>query len=179
MITFLTVANIITLVRIGLTPVIALLIIRQCWISAVVCFAGAMLTDFADGFIARLMNQQTLVGAILDHAADKVLMLTFFILALMINMPQLSAWFCWFMLGKELILLIGAALLMYGHYMPTVAPLLMGKMTMAAQMGFIFWWLCAQAGWCVFVSWSVFVITGLNVVLVLMYAREYGALLRK
>lgn len=72
--------NFITLLRVIAIPFFAIsLWYGRLW-PALFIFIGAGLTDLLDGWIARRFNQRSRVGAILDPAADKLMMLTAFIL---------------------------------------------------------------------------------------------------
>ena len=73
-----TLPNIITLVRIALTPVIALLpFIQGYWpkFIAFVVFLAAAISDVVDGHLARTRQQITDLGKLLDPVADKLLLL--------------------------------------------------------------------------------------------------------
>lgn len=72
-----TLPNIITVVRIGLTPVIALLpFISGYWpkVLAFVIFVAAALSDAVDGYLARSRNEVSELGQFLDPIADKLLL---------------------------------------------------------------------------------------------------------
>jgi CDP-diacylglycerol--glycerol-3-phosphate 3-phosphatidyltransferase len=72
-----TLPNIITLIRIGLTPVIALLpFISGYWpkVIAFVIFLVAAISDAIDGYIARRYHQISELGQLLDPIADKLLL---------------------------------------------------------------------------------------------------------
>lgn len=68
--------NALTFLRILLVPIIvALVFIPQDaarWI-ALALFALASITDYVDGYLARLMSSQTALGRLLDPIADKIL----------------------------------------------------------------------------------------------------------
>jgi cardiolipin synthase len=68
--------NLLTLSRIGVIPVIGLLLFLPAplgpWLAALV-FAAAAVTDFLDGYIARSRQQQSNLGILLDPIADKLL----------------------------------------------------------------------------------------------------------
>ena len=76
----LTVANLLTFLRIGLIPVFAILLVynRAGW--ALVVFTIAGVSDGIDGFIARRLKQESELGTIIDPVADKLLMTTAFIM---------------------------------------------------------------------------------------------------
>jgi CDP-diacylglycerol--glycerol-3-phosphate 3-phosphatidyltransferase len=63
-------------------------------------FVLASATDFFDGYIAREWNQMTLLGAILDPLADKMLTLAAFLGLMMIG--QASAWAIYIIIVREL-----------------------------------------------------------------------------
>jgi CDP-diacylglycerol--glycerol-3-phosphate 3-phosphatidyltransferase len=70
--------NIITLVRIALTPVIALLPFIQGYWPKFICFLvflAAAISDVIDGRLARSRQQITDLGKLLDPIADKLLLL--------------------------------------------------------------------------------------------------------
>jgi CDP-diacylglycerol---glycerol-3-phosphate 3-phosphatidyltransferase len=73
------VANGLTLLRIVLVPVFVVLMVASQMtepgyrIGAAFAFGIASLTDFADGWLARTLNQVTPFGQVADPIADKVL----------------------------------------------------------------------------------------------------------
>ena len=73
---FFTVPNVLTIVRILLTPVFLGLIFSHTWynkILALIVFTVASLTDFYDGKIARRDGTITSFGRFMDPLADKLL----------------------------------------------------------------------------------------------------------
>ncbi len=68
--------------------------------TAALLFVIASVTDFFDGYIARELDQITIVGQILDPLADKMLTLAAF-LGLMMS-GEASAWAIYIILGREL-----------------------------------------------------------------------------
>ncbi len=72
-----TLPNILTLSRIALTPVIALLPFINGWVPklmALVVFLAAAISDFYDGRLARERDEVTDLGKLLDPLADKLLL---------------------------------------------------------------------------------------------------------
>ncbi len=63
-------------------------------------FVLASVTDFFDGYIAREWNQSTMLGAILDPLADKMLTLAAFLGLMMIGAA--SAWAIYIIIVREL-----------------------------------------------------------------------------
>lgn len=71
-----TLPNVLTLSRIVLIPVVMVAFYVDTTLSkwiAVIAFISACLTDFLDGYIARLMKQTSRFGQFLDPIADKLL----------------------------------------------------------------------------------------------------------
>lgn len=136
-----TLSSWLTVMRIALTPVIVAAMLTHWWGTACALFIIACVTDMLDGNIARLRNEQTLLGACLDPIADKFLILaTFFTLAF-VQSPlfAIPKWFVMLVLIKELILIVGAILLYVRNGYIQVRPLLIGKLTTVVQMSFIGW----------------------------------------
>jgi cardiolipin synthase (CMP-forming) len=75
----LTIANQLTFLRILAIPAFVLLLLYGYLGWALVVFLGAGATDALDGLIARRANQRTSLGAWLDPMADKLLLVTTFI----------------------------------------------------------------------------------------------------
>src|SRR2546429_4943406 len=72
-----TLPNVLTLARICLTPVIALLpFIQGYWpkVIAFLIFLAASASDVVDGYLARRRNQVSELGQLLDPVADKLLL---------------------------------------------------------------------------------------------------------
>ncbi len=84
----LTIPNLITLLRFVLVPAViyAMLLGRMDW--ALAGFVVAGVSDGLDGFIARQFNQRSALGAYLDPMADKLLLVSVFVvLGLMGELP--------------------------------------------------------------------------------------------
>ena len=75
----LTPANQLTLLRMLLIPAFVILVVYGFLGWALVVFATAGITDGLDGVIARRSGQNTSIGAWLDPMADKLLLVTTFV----------------------------------------------------------------------------------------------------
>ena len=69
-------ANIITVVRLLITPIIVWLIFSSYYGLGLIFFVFSGLSDALDGFIAKKYNQRTILGSYLDPVADKVLIVS-------------------------------------------------------------------------------------------------------
>ncbi len=73
------IANALTVLRIGLVPVFVVLLVASQMtstayrIAAAIAFVVASLTDLADGWLARALDQVTSFGKVADPIADKAL----------------------------------------------------------------------------------------------------------
>lgn len=110
-----TVPNVLSLFRIVLVPVFAILYIKSeqypsliCWAIGVLVLSG--LTDMLDGLIARSCNQVSEFGKVLDPAADKLTQVTV-MLCLSVRMKQLWPLFA-VCFVKEALQSVGAMLLL-------------------------------------------------------------------
>ena len=101
-------------------------------------FLLGVLSDAADGFLARLHNQRTELGTLLDPVADKALILSALISCSMIHgLPawmRIPAWFNLVVISRDVLLVTGAIVLFTIHGRWLVRPSLLGKATTCAQM---------------------------------------------
>jgi len=157
-----------TFLRFLLIPFIIFSLIYQYWGWSLVLFASASGTDFLDGFCARRFHLTTKLGAFLDGFADKVLMLSLLATFLFVPTP-FPLWFVYFLLLKEFAVLVAAAFLLQCNYMIVIAPLLLGKVTMAAEMVLFLWMMmCAQYA-LPFSMWLVYGVTALVLLTLISY----------
>jgi cardiolipin synthase len=83
----LTVANQLTILRMLLVPAFVLLVVYGYLGAALVAFIVAGATDALDGLTARWAGQRTSLGAWLDPMADKLLLVTTFIVLTLPGIP--------------------------------------------------------------------------------------------
>ena len=96
-----TLPNAISLARLILVPVFAWLQIAERPLAALVVFIVAAVSDGIDGLLARLLDQRTALGAILDPLADKLLGFT--ALLLLVVSGDLPLWLLGFSLLRDLV----------------------------------------------------------------------------
>lgn len=130
-----TISNIITVCRIALIPSVVGSIKNNQWGAASLLFAIAAISDVADGYIARLLQQQTLFGAILDPVADKLLLLACYISFVLFpnRFFAIPLWFVYTMFIKEIVLLVGTYYVCLVKGFAPVKPTMLGKFTMVLQ----------------------------------------------
>jgi cardiolipin synthase len=71
--------NFLTLCRLGSIPIFLTFLTRQRYTDALYVFAAAALTDGLDGAVARWFNSRTELGAFLDPFADKLMLVSAFV----------------------------------------------------------------------------------------------------
>ncbi len=77
--------NILTLLRILLVPVVILSLREGQYISALVLFLLAGITDGLDGWIAKRFDCVSQLGTILDPVADKLLISSTFVMLVLLG----------------------------------------------------------------------------------------------
>lgn len=135
----LTLATKFTLLRLACVPVIAYTLYHN-WLGITLgLILLAALSDLIDGYLARNFQQATILGAILDPLADKLLMLTIFVSLIWVPTPvlQLPTWFVGLVLFKELVQIIGAILLFNKSVTLEIKARVFGKLAMAAQVALV------------------------------------------
>jgi cardiolipin synthase (CMP-forming) len=145
----LTTANHITIVRILLVPLFIVQLLYYVdtgeeWhrFLAVICFAVAAVSDAVDGYIARQYNQRSELGAILDPLADKLLLVSSLIMLGLNNHPYLGRFPLWFLatvFGRDLLLIIGLAVIHYTCGKVAVETHFTGKLATVFQMLSVVW----------------------------------------
>jgi cardiolipin synthase len=97
--------NFLTLVRILTIPFFLIELSAHRYLEALIVFIIGGVTDFLDGFTARLLKQQTPLGAYLDPVADKLLVITsYVVLGLEGGMPS---WLAIVVVSRDLLIIIG------------------------------------------------------------------------
>ena len=99
-------ANLFTLLRLVLTPVITADILYGKWTRALILFFAAGITDVIDGFLARRFGQPTRAGAYFDPIADKILLVAIY---LALGAAQAIPWWMVALVFARDLLILGMA----------------------------------------------------------------------
>ncbi len=129
-----TIPNVLTIARFLLTPGFAMAFVNHRFDLAWILFAVAGVTDALDGVLARILRQRTMLGAMLDPLADKVLLMTSFIcLALADKLP---GWAAVLVVSRDAIIVGGLLVLQFWgvDVQSRIRPTLVGKATTCAQI---------------------------------------------
>lgn len=103
-----TIANGLTVLRIILVPVFVMVLLEHQLGLALAIFAAAALTDMLDGYIARRTVCTTL-GQVLDPVADKIMIVTTYIILPMIQL--IPIWLTVLVVTRDIIIAVGYGLL--------------------------------------------------------------------
>ncbi|MGB5986751.1 MAG: CDP-diacylglycerol--glycerol-3-phosphate 3-phosphatidyltransferase [Desulfobacterales bacterium] len=128
--------NVITVLRILVTPLFIILVQRDAYLAALLVFSFAGISDGLDGFLARYLNQRTRLGATLDPIADKILLMSAYILLALKGI--LPSWLTVIAISRDLLIIIGMAILTFTRVKVEINPSLISKFTTAAQLGAVF-----------------------------------------
>lgn len=111
-----SIPNIITSLRFLLIPAFAYFFFSPVPYGleiAIIIFLLSGLTDIIDGYIARKYNQITKLGMVLDPLADKLMLITVLISVTISN--NIPAWIISIVAFKEILMIIGAFMLIKGN----------------------------------------------------------------
>ena len=123
-------ANNLTFLRILLVPAFVLLVVYGYLGYALVALVVAGLTDALDGLIARRTGQKTSLGAWLDPMADKLLLISTFVVLTVPGlglMNRLPIWLTVIVISRDVVIVLTVAIinLAVGHR--TFRPSIFGK----------------------------------------------------
>lgn len=123
----LTIPNLLSVIRIALIPVFAVLFNDGNYLWAVIVLAISGLTDFFDGKIARKFNQISALGKLLDPIADKLSQIAIaivFYLTFKNSSDETVKTFSWIFLVfliKEAVMVVGGAIMIMFGLKPVAA----------------------------------------------------------
>jgi cardiolipin synthase len=133
----LTTANQLTILRMLLIPVFVILLLYgyQGW--ALITFLIAGLTDLLDGLIARMTGEKTTLGAWLDPMADKLLLVTMFVVLTLPDIGsanQLPVWFTVLVISRDVAIVMTVAVVNLAVGRRTFPPSIFGKIATATYI---------------------------------------------
>lgn len=127
-----TLPNLITLARLCCVPAAVWLMLHQRLDIAFMVFVGAGLSDAVDGWLARVRNARSRLGALLDPVADKALIVSVYVtLAATGVLPD---WLAILVVFRDLLIVGGVVLLWVLGVPARIRPLLISKANTAAQI---------------------------------------------
>jgi cardiolipin synthase len=125
------VPNALTLLRLVSVPVTVWLMLHGRMEAALWLFIAAGVTDAVDGAIARLFDARTALGSLLDPLADKVLLVsTYVVLGLLDLLPQ---WLVVLVVLRDVLIVLYAVVYMLAGSF-SGSPILISKVNTVAQI---------------------------------------------
>jgi cardiolipin synthase len=128
--TTLTPANQLTLLRVVLVPALVILVVYGHLGWALIVFATAGLTDALDGLLARWQGQKTSLGAWLDPMADKLLLVTTFVVLTFPGLGlanRLPIWLTVLIISRDVLIVATVAIVNLAVGPRTFKPSIYGK----------------------------------------------------
>jgi cardiolipin synthase len=125
-----TIANQLTLLRMLLIPAFVILTLYGEYGWALTTFVVAGLTDLLDGLAARTAGQRTELGAWLDPAADKLLLVTTFVVLTLPNLGlvnRIPIWLTVLIISRDVGIVLTVAIVNLALGPRTFKPSLLGK----------------------------------------------------
>ena len=127
-----TIPNFLTILRALLTPVLVILLLEERLSEALFVFIIAGVTDGLDGLIARLYKQKSRLGAFLDPLADKLLLVTTYVLLAFQNL--VPSWLTVIVLSRDILIVLGVFVLFMQDLPFEIKPTLASKLTTCTQI---------------------------------------------
>jgi cardiolipin synthase len=162
-----TIANQLTLLRMLLIPAFVILTLYGEFGWALTTFIVAGLTDLLDGVAARTVGQRTELGAWLDPAADKLLLVTTFIVLTLPNIGlvnRIPLWLTILIISRDVGIVLTVAIVNLAVGPRTFKPSPLGKAAtaifiVACVVVMLFNWLGYQSAWVDAAIWLSLIIT--------------------
>jgi cardiolipin synthase (CMP-forming) len=126
-----TVPNLITMIRIVLTPVFVICLIDEEFSWALAIFIACGVSDGIDGMLARLFNQKSRLGTFLDPLADKIVLASAYV-ALAVR-AFLPSWLAVMVLARDVLILLGVLVMALNRVELRVKPSIISKVTTCLQ----------------------------------------------
>jgi cardiolipin synthase (CMP-forming) len=127
-----TLPNLITLARLCAVPATIWLILQHRLDLAFGVFVGAGLSDAVDGWLARVLNARSALGALLDPVADKALLVSFYVA--LAGIGVLPDWLAILVVFRDLVIVGGVLLLWVLGQPPAIRPLWISKLNTLVQL---------------------------------------------
>ena len=133
----LTPANQLTLTRVMLAPAFVILTVYGYFGWALIVFAVAGLTDLFDGLLARKLGSRTSLGTWLDPMADKLLLVTTFVV---LTLPAVEVanhiplWLTILLISRDVVIVGVVAIVNLAVGPRTFRPSFLGKMATATYI---------------------------------------------
>jgi len=132
-----TIPNLLSLLRMGLVPLFIITVVNGDSRKAFLIFLAAGVTDALDGFIARFWNQKSLLGAYLDPIADKLLLMSAYVV---LSIPgynrgaEIPVWVTVLVIARDVLIVVVALVLHLAAGINKFPPSVLSKINTALQV---------------------------------------------
>lgn len=124
--------NIITVARLVAVPVIVWLIVSERMTAAFWLFIVAGVSDAVDGYLAKKLNAESVLGSYLDPLADKILLVAVYLL--LGHAGFLPVWLVVLVILRDSALLGGSILMFVSDRRVAIRPLIISKINTGLQI---------------------------------------------
>jgi cardiolipin synthase len=128
--------NILTVIRILLTPLFVIFLLKNLFHPALIVFTVAAISDGLDGLLARYFNQYSVLGAYLDPIADKLLLASAY--ASLAVLKIIPAWLAVIVISRDILIITGIIVFGLTDIHIEIKPSLVSKWTTVAQLLTVF-----------------------------------------
>ena len=161
------VANLLTILRMFLIPVFVIASVYQLHLIAFVMFVVAGITDFLDGYIARYTEHVTDVGKFLDPMADKVMLISVFVILSLDtigNTNVIPVWVTILVIFRDVFIAIASVVIFFTTEVKALTPSIFGKLSTFTQISAASLYLFCNAfglsaDWLIYLAYAVAVLT--------------------
>lgn len=136
--------NFLTILRIAAVPVLIVLLKEQSYAVALILFIAAGITDGVDGYIAKRYGFESQLGAVLDPLADKMLLLSTFIMLTLLG--HLPFWLLVTIVFRDLLIVGGCLVLVVLNGTVSMRPSRISKINTVMQICLVASILIQQGG---------------------------------
>jgi cardiolipin synthase len=127
-----TLPNAITLARLCAVPAAVWLVLQHRFDLAFWVFVAAGISDGVDGWLARVTQTRSRLGALLDPVADKALLVSIYVTLAAVGV--LPDWLAILVVFRDLLIVGGVLVLYVMGQPPAIQPILLSKANTALQI---------------------------------------------
>lgn len=132
-----TLPNLLTFARLVALPFLIIAIVEGEQTQAFAIFFAMAVSDFVDGYLARHFGMASPLGALLDPIADKLLLVSTFIVFALKSTPSnihIPLWLVLMTVGRDVLIVAAALVMALGLGIKTFPPTFLGKANTFAEI---------------------------------------------
>ena len=129
---YLTLPNLITVARLCAVPLTVWVMLQGRLDIAFALFVGAGISDAVDGWLARVRQARSALGAVLDPMADKALLVSVYVTLAAVGV--LPYWLAILVVFRDVLIVGGVLALWVLGQPPRIRPILVSKLNTALQI---------------------------------------------